>query len=97
MNYTVTWYESQWSLWTVGILGTAATGRKSLISLARYLTIRHLGEKFRELIVWLVLRPTPTSLEDLLCSFQASVELDRVELSVLKLLMPEMFLVCVLL
>ena len=43
VNYTVTWYESQGVLWIAGILGTAATDRKSLISLVRYFTLRHLG------------------------------------------------------
>ena len=43
VNYTVTWNESQWVLWTAGILGTAATGIKSLISLVGCFTLRHLG------------------------------------------------------
>lgn len=45
----------------------------------------------------LVLLPMPTSLEDLLCSFQASMELDHMGRRLLVVLMSETFLVYVLL
>ena len=95
--YAVTWYESQWGLWTVDYPQDGGHWQKVLDLTRRISYPQTSGCKIRALIVQLVLPPTPTSIEDLLCSFQASVELDRVELRVLKLLMPETFLVCVLL